>query len=381
MKVSIVIPALNEEGVVGRTVRSIPREELKKRGLDVEILVVDNASIDNTANEAAKAGARVVKEAKRGYGNAYLRGFREASGEIIVMGDADGTYPLEKTHEFIKPILDGKADFVIGSRLKGKIHPGAMPFMHQHIGNPLLTSTLRLLFQVNISDAHCGMRAFTRNALKKMDLKAPGMEFASEMVIEAGRKKLRIAEIPIEYRPRGGVKKLNTFRDGWRHLRFMMLYSPTVIFLIPGTLLFLLGALLIGLLIKGPYYFSNMGLDIHPMVLGNLLVILGVQIIILGIFTKVLSVLRGINPPGRFIGKLMRYNSLEYGLLIGAVLFLTGLIVDVKIILDWITAGFGALYELRNAIVASTLMFLGAQLMFSALFLSVLLLGRKTGQE
>ena len=223
MKVSFVIPALNEEGVVGKTIRRIPVKEIEEAGYTVEIIVVNNNSTDNTAQEASDAGATVVLEEKRGYGNAYLRGFKEATGDIIIMGDADGTYPLEQSMDFINYLVDDNCDFVIGSRFDGTIEDGAMPALHQYIGNPLLTKMLNILFHSDYSDTHCGMRAFTREALDKMDLKAPGMEFAIEMVIEASEKGLHIKEVPIRYKKRGGGEaKLSSFDDGWRHVKYML---------------------------------------------------------------------------------------------------------------------------------------------------------------
>lgn len=221
MLISVVIPALNEEGVVGRTVKSVPVDELEIRGYDVEVLVVDNASTDNTALEAAAAGARVVREEKRGYGNAYLRGFREARGDILVMGDADLTYPFEMIPDFIAEIEKGY-DFVIGDRMNGMMEDGAMPALHRYIGNPALSKMLNILFRNNVRDTHCGMRAFTREALERLNLQAPGMEFAIEMVIEASEKGLRISQIPIPYRQRGGEAKLHSFKDGWRHIEYML---------------------------------------------------------------------------------------------------------------------------------------------------------------
>lgn len=221
MLISVVIPALNEEGVVGRTIKSIPIDEFKKKGFQVEIIVVDNASEDNTAKEAAEAGAKVVKEEKRGYGNAYQRGFKEAKGDIIIMGDADLTYPFEIAPKFTKEILKGY-DFVIGDRLNGMIEDGAMPILHRYIGNPLLSKMLNILFKNNIRDTHCGMRAITKEALKKLDLKATGMEFAIEMIIEATEKNLKIKQIPIPYRRRRGEAKLHSFKDGWRHIKYML---------------------------------------------------------------------------------------------------------------------------------------------------------------
>ena len=223
MKVSFVIPALNEEGIVGKTIKSIPVDEIEEAGYDVEIIVVNNNSTDNTAQEAKDAGATVFLEKNRGYGNAYIRGFKEATGDIIIMGDADGTYPLEQSMDFINYIVDDGSDFVIGSRFKGTIEKGAMPALHQYIGNPLLTKMLNILFNSEYSDTHCGMRAFTKDALHKMNLTAPGMEFAVEMVIEAREKNLNIKEIPISYKKRGGGEaKLSSFTDGWRQVKYML---------------------------------------------------------------------------------------------------------------------------------------------------------------
>ncbi len=376
--VSVVIPALNEEGVVGKTVSAVPVEKLRALGLDVEVLVVDNASQDNTAEEAKRAGARVVREDRRGYGNAYLRGFSEASGDILIMLDADGTYPAEDIPKFIQPLLTGRADFVTGSRLKGSIEAGAMPWLHRHVGNPLLTGFLNILFRVGISDAHCGMRAFTKDALKKMNLRSSGMEFASEMVIEAARKKLRIIEVPIDYRVRGGGKpKLNSFQDGWRHLRFMLLYSPTKLFVVPGALLTILGLAIVFALTAGPLKFGSIFFYIHPMILGNLLVLAGLQTLLLGLFNSVYSVTKGLSEPDALTKAVMKYSSLERELLLGFALFLLGFLAAGKILYVWVKSGFGELSELKNAIVASTLMFVGIQFIFSAIFLSVLLLDRR----
>ena len=223
MKVSFVIPALNEEGIVGKTIKSIPVNEIKEAGYEVEIIVVNNNSTDNTEQEARDAGATVFLEMNRGYGNAYKRGFKEATGDIYVMGDADGTYPLEQSMNFINYIVEDGCDFVIGSRFDGTIEEGAMPALHQYIGNPMLTKMLNIFFHASYSDTHCGMRAFTKEAYEKMELTAPGMEYAIEMVIEASEKNLNIKEVPISYRKRGGGQaKLSSFDDGWRHIKYML---------------------------------------------------------------------------------------------------------------------------------------------------------------
>jgi len=370
MKISIVIPALNEEGIVGKTIKSIPLEKLTEMGFETEIVVVDNASTDNTAKEASEAGARVVYEENRGYGNAYLRGLNEASGDIIVMGDADGTYPLDKTYEFIQPILNEKADFVMGSRLKGEIQKGAMPAIHRYIGNPFLTWVLNTLFHTGISDAHCGMRAFTKEALNKMYLRSSGMEFASEMVIEASHKNLEIAEVPITYYPREGRSKLSSFSDGWRHIRFMMLYRPGPFLLIPGSIALILGITLTTLLI-----FQGQS-RMHSFILGSLLLIIGYQMLLTGLQFGAFGSVYGVSDSSGVIKKLMSYHSLGRELLMGLIILAVGVALGIKVLLSWSAGGFGELYQIQNAMMAMILSILGIQTIFSSMFLSLLLLNK-----
>lgn len=223
MIISVVIPALNEEGIVGKTVKNIPVYKLKELGFETEIIVVDNNSEDNTAHEALIAGAKVIHEANRGYGNAYKRGLKEAHGDIIVMGDADGSHPFEIICEFIDPIINDNFELVVGSRMNDMLEDGAMPKLHKYVGNPLLTFMLNLLFKTNFTDTHCGMRAIKRESLEKLDLNSSGMEFALEMLVDAAQKNLIIVEIPISMKKReAGETKLRSFRDGWRHLSFML---------------------------------------------------------------------------------------------------------------------------------------------------------------
>ncbi|MGA2677217.1 MAG: glycosyltransferase family 2 protein [Methanobacterium sp.] len=368
MKISIVIPALNEEGIVGKTVKSVPIKELEEKGFETEIVVVDNASTDKTAEEASEAGARVVRENKRGYGNAYLRGFKEAKGDIIVMGDADGTYPLNTTYEFIQPLIKGDADFVMGSRLKGNIQKGAMPALHRYIGNPFLTWMLNSLFSTGISDAHCGMRAIKKEALNKLHLRSGGMEFASEMVIEASRENLKIAEVPITYYPRGGESKLSSFADGWRHLRFMMLYRPTPFLLIPGLIVLILGVTLV----IGVYIFSQSRWN--TLILGSLLLIVGYQMLLAWIHFGAFGEFYGVTHRSDVIKKFMSYHSLGRELLLGLVLLIAGGIVGVNVLYTWSASGFGGLYQTGSAIMALVLCILGIQTIFSGIFLSLMLL-------
>jgi len=370
MMISVVIPALNEEGIVGKTVKSVPVDKLKENGLDVEIVVVNNASTDNTANEASEAGARVVYEEKRGYGNAYLKGFSESKGDIVVMGDADSTYPFETTYEFIQPLINGEADFVMGSRLKGEIQKGAMPALHRYIGNPFLTWILNVLFDMEISDAHCGMRAIKKDVLTKLNIHSGGMEFASEMVIEAGRKNLKITEIPIKYYPREGESKLSSFSDGWRHLRFMMLYRPTPFLLGPGFVVLIIGILLTIGATLGPQF------RIHSLILGSLMLIIGYQMLLAWLQFGAFGETYGITKTSPTIKKIMNYHSLRRELGIGLFLLLGGVAVGFKVLINWAEVGFGALYQIHLAMMALILAILGIQTIFSSMFLSLLLLNK-----
>src|SRR5690349_16753807 len=240
--VSVVIPALNEAESIEACVRR-SLETMAEHDIPGEVVVADNGSDDGTPELARDAGARVIHESRKGYGSAYLAGFAAARGKYIVMGDADETYDFREIARFVEPLEEG-ADFVMGSRLRGRIHRGAMPWLHRYVGNPVLTGVLNLFFRTGVSDAHCGMRAFRRDLLPVLDLRTTGMEFASEMVIRAAKAKLKIAEFPIEYHPRGGESKLSSFRDGWRHLRFLLVHSPTHLFMLPGAILGLLGVLI-----------------------------------------------------------------------------------------------------------------------------------------
>ena len=368
MKISIVIPALNEEGIVGKTVRSVPVDELNEKGLETEIVVVDNASTDNTAKEAEEAGARVVLGSKRGYGNAYLKGFQEAKGDIIVMGDADGTYPFPITYDFIQPILTGEADFVMGSRLKGDIKEGAMPALHRYVGNPFLTWVLNFLFKAGISDAHCGMRAIKKDTIKLLDLKSGGMEFASEMVIEAARKNVKIAEIPITYYPREGESKLSSFSDGWRHLRFMMLYRPTPFLLGPGIL-----ALAVGIFLTMTVAIEGQS-RLHTLILGSLLLIIGYQMMLAWIHFGAFGTVYGFSKSSGIVKKIMSYHSLGRELSIGLLLLLAGVAGGIYVLYSWTAVGFGPLFQIQYAMLALILSILGIQTIFSGMFLSLLLL-------
>ena len=240
-EISVVIPCLNEEEAVGKVVDS-SLEGIRRSGRPGEVIVVDNASTDRSAEVAAEHGATVVREERPGYGSAYLAGLAVAQGDFIVMGDADETYPMQDLAPFVERLAEGD-DLVMGSRFEGTIHGEAMPWLNRHVGNPILTGLLNVLFGVKISDAHCGMRAVRKDALPTLDLHSTGMEFASEMVFKAFRRKLRVSEIPIDYYPRVGESKLNRFGDAWRHVKFMLLYSPSWLYFVPGLTLLVLGIL------------------------------------------------------------------------------------------------------------------------------------------
>ena len=374
--VSVVMPSLNEEKTIGICIEKT-FAAFKSMGINGEVIVVDN-STDKTPEIARALGANVITSSRRGYGNAYLEGLAVAKGECVVIADADNTYDFSEMPRFLEPLLKGEAEFVIGTRLKGEIKKGAMPWLHRHVGNPLLTKVLRFLFKINISDAHCGMRAFTREAYKKMDLRTGGMEFASEMVIEAAKKKLKIKEVPITYYPRLSPSKLHSFSDGWRHLRFMMLYKPIPFLFFPGVEVFLLGLLLtLAILLRGNVETSHL----HSLIFGSILTIIGFQTLAAGIFMKAYAMVHGLCDREGFTKKLLEYHSLEKELVFGGGLLVAGVILGLKVLLTWINVGFGSLSEIGNAAIAMMLAALGIQVIFMAIFLSMLLLKEGDGDK
>ena len=373
-EVSVVIPSLNEEGTIGRCIEKV-KGVFNENHIDGEIIVADN-STDKTAEIAKSSGATVITPQKKGYGNAYHAGLSCAKGDFIVIADSDGTYNLSEISRFLEPLIKGDADFVIGNRLGGEILKGAMPWHHRYIGNPILTKILNRLFKIKISDAHCGMRAFTREAYEKMSLRTGGMEFASEMVVEAARKNLRIKEVPITYYPRISPSKLHSFSDGWRHLRFMMLYKPIPFLFVPGVLVFLLGLLLsLTILLRGEVETSHM----HSLIFGSILAIIGFQTIATGIYMKAYAAVHGLCEKEGFIKKLLNYHSLEKEIALGVALLLLGLVMGLKVVFTWISLGFGSLSEIESAVIAMVLAAIGIQTMFMAIFLSVLLLKEGEG--
>ncbi|MEM3126733.1 MAG: glycosyltransferase family 2 protein, partial [Candidatus Woesearchaeota archaeon] len=310
------------------------------------------------------------------YGNAYLRGFEESRGKYIVMGDSDNTYDFSEVTKFIEPLRNGY-DFVIGSRLKGNILPGAMPWLHRYIGNPVLSRILRFMFHTNISDSHCGMRAFTKEAYQKMRLQTTGMEFASEMVINAARTKLKIKEIPIIYYPREGESKLHSFRDGWRHLSFMLIQSPTHLFFLPGLILILLGLITAGIVASNILYPL---LGPITFILGTLLILLGYQLWLFGAIAKIYLTVNEFEPPKKFTKFLVDKISVERGILLGMIIFIIGFITNVKILIYWLNINMGALTfnEIYLALTASALIIIGIQTIFAAFIINLVKVKRRT---
>ncbi|HZV72973.1 MAG TPA: glycosyltransferase family 2 protein [Conexibacter sp.] len=369
--VSVVIPCLNEAENIEACVTSA-REVLDRNGIPGEVVVADNDSDDGSRELAEAAGARVVHEPRRGYGSAYLAGFGAARGEFIVMGDADLTYDFDEIPRFLAELQDG-ADMVIGDRMKN-IHPGAMPWLHRYIGNPLLSGFLNVLFRTGISDAHCGMRAVRADKLPQLDLRTTGMEFASEMVIRAAKEDLDIRQFPIEYHPRGGESKLSSFRDGWRHLRFLLVHSPNHLFILPGALMALLGVLISALVLAHVDVLGRQW-DNHALIAGSLLTVVGTQVVALGLCAHAYGTYF-MNERDPWFDRMRRRFRLEHGLLLGGGIALAGLAMVGGIIVEWIERGFGSLGEERLAIVALTLVIVGIQIFFSSFLLSILGLRR-----
>ena len=372
---SVVIPCLNEAETIARCV-SLARSALEDNGIPGEVIVVDNGSDDGSQDLATDAGARVINEPRRGYGSAYLAGFAGATGDYIVMADADLTYDFGDIPRFVEQ-LDAGAQLVIGDRMDN-IHPGAMPALHRYVGNPVLSGTLNLFFRTGVKDAHCGMRGFRRDVLPQLDLRTTGMEFASEMVIRASKEDLDIRQFPIEYHPRGGESKLSSFRDGWRHLRFLLIHSPTHLFVIPGAAMAVVGAL-IGLGVLSDVRVLGRSWDIHTMVAGALLMILGTQVMALGLCAHAYGTYFMGEKDRWFDAMRSRFN-LEHGLLLGGGFILAGVAAAVWIVGRWVDRGFGELSEQRLAVLAATLLIVGVQIFFSSFLLSILGLRRRPGR-
>ena len=372
IEVSVVIPCLNEAENIEECVRR-SQEAMDAAGIAGEVVVADNDSDDGSAELAAAAGARVVHESRRGYGSAYLAGFGAARGEYIVMLDADMTYPFDKIPNFVDELRDG-AQLVMGDRMDN-IQPGAMHWVNRYIGNPLLSGTLNLFFRTGIRDAHCGMRGFRRDILPTLDLRTTGMEFASEMVIRASKEKLDIREFPISYMPRGGTTKLSRWRDGWRHLRFLLVHSPTHLFIVPGAALLMLGLLITFIALAQIPIFGREW-SLHTIIGGELLCIVGTQIVALGLCAHAYGTYF-MNEKDPWFDRMRARFRLEHGLMVGGAILVAGLVAGAIIVGMWFDRGFGALSEERLAVTSAALVIIGLQVFFSSFLLSILGLRRR----
>jgi glycosyltransferase involved in cell wall biosynthesis len=365
-QLSVVMPTLNEEAGI-RTCIDWIKTAIEELQVPAEIIISDS-STDRTPAIARDMGAIVVKPDKRGYGYAYRYAFERARGSYIAMGDADTTYDFTQIPRLLRHLEATGADMVMGSRLNGEIKDGAMPTLHQYVGNPLLTRFLNTFYRAGVSDAHSGFRIFTREAYETMEFETTGMEFASEMIMDAGAKDLEIVEVPIVYHERKGEETLESFRDGWRHVRFMLVNAPGYLFSVPGLLLTLFGVAVMTIAHTG-VALGEITLGVNSMIAGSLAAIVGVQVGSLGVFATVAS-----NPIQRptdpVTSSITRYATLERGATVGLLVFTAGGVYATWLVINWILSGFGAVPFTTEAQVAFTAVVIGVQLVFSSFFLS-----------
>jgi len=372
--ISVVIPCLNEEGSIGGVVDAA-KAGIASAGEAGEVVVVDNGSTDRSAEIAREHGARVVAEEEKGYGSALRRGFAESRYDIMVMGDGDLTYDFTELQNLTGPIRSGDADFVIGNRMRN-IKPGAMPWLHRYVGNPLLSMMLRIMFHNHtVKDAHCGMRAISKDAYKRLRCVTTGMEFASEMVISAIRNNLRVEERDIIYHPRVGDSKLKSFKDGWRHMRFMMLHSPTTMLLIPGVVMWLVGFAVLLPLAFGAIKINARSIDIHTMIAGGFLNVIAVQLLAVGILAKAYAHLSGLRDDP-VVAWLYRHFTFEKAMLVVTPLVLVGLAITFKVVFEWVQSGFGSLDQARPLFLGLILTINGIQMGTAGYLLSIMALPR-----
>jgi len=379
-EVSIVMPCLNEAETIATCVAKA-RRFLEESGVAGEVIVADNGSTDGSRQLAEAAGARVVAVAERGYGSALQGGIAAARSRFVIMGDADDSYDFSNLMPFVEKLRDG-FDLVMGDRFAGGIQPGAMPPLHRFLGNPILSAIGRLFFRSPVRDFHCGLRAFRTEAYERMKLRTTGMEFASEMVVKATLLGMRVGEVPIVLHPDGRSRAphLRSWRDGWRHLRFLLLYSPRWLFLYPGPLLIVIGTAATIWLLPAQRPFGPVNLDVHTLLYAGLAILIGFQAVVFAIFTKVFAIKEGLLPEDRRFEHLLRNVTLEAGLVVGALLFLFGLGGSLYAVGMWERSGFGGLdprQTLRTIIPAGVCLTLGCEIILSSFFLSVLGLSRR----
>lgn len=366
--VSVILPTLNEEETIGICIQKIQKvfQEMKLNG---EIIVSDS-STDKTPDIAKSYSVEVIHPKLRGYGSAYIEAFKHARGKYVVIGDADNTYDFSEMPLLLNE-LDNGADLVIGSRFKGTITDGAMIPLHRYIGNPLLTWILNLVFGTTYSDTHSGFRAIRADSLKKLNLQSSGMEFASEMLVKASKANLKISEVPITYYPRIGPSKLTSFSDGWRHLRFILLLKPMPFLAVPG----ILGSIF-GITLMAAFYTSAEDPTgrTHSFILGTLLLTGGLQLFFSGIVIKVYSAVHGFEDKEGFVKTLLNYRNLEVFLAIGSVSIISGLFTGLLIFIEWVRSGFGQLSQIANAVLSLSLVIIGLEIIFMAVFISMMCL-------
>jgi glycosyltransferase involved in cell wall biosynthesis len=380
IELSVVMPCLNESATVGACVKKA-LGAMRQLGIRGEVIVADNGSTDGSQGIAAEHGARVVPIALRGYGSALHGGITAARGQFILMGDADESYDFTQLDRFVVKLRQGY-DLVMGNRFLGGILPGAMPPLHRYLGNPVLTGIGRLFFKSPVGDFHCGLRAFRKDAIEGLGLRTLGMEFATEMVVKATAFGLRVTEIPTTLAPdrRDHASHLRTWRDGWRHLRFLLLYSPRWLFLYPGIALFALGILLSAILLPGPRRVGNIVFDVHTLLFAAMTTLIGFQSVVFATFTKLFAISEGLLPEDPRLTRMSRYMTLEVGLIVGVLLILAGAGAWVLGLEYWRIRQFGPLdpeKTLRLVIPGVVCFTLGFQVVLSSFFLSVLGLSRR----
>ena len=380
LELSIVMPCLNEAETLASCIRRAQRF-LEDNAIRGEIVVADNASSDGSPEIARQLGVRVVSIDMKGYGNALLGGIEVARGKYVIMGDADASYDFTNLGPFLDKLRSG-SDLVLGNRFRGGIKPGAMPALHRYFGNPLLTALGRLFFRGGPGDFYCGLRGFNRQAILELDLRTTGMEFALEMVVKAALCKLRVTEVPTVLSPDGRSRPphLRSWRDGWRSLRFLLLYSPRWLFFYPGLVLMVCGALIGGRLVVGPQVIEGVSFDVHTLLYSAAAIMVGYQSIIFAFFTKLFAISEGLLPDDPRLTKMFKYVTLEAGLIAGVAMIAGGVVASVYAVSIWKARAFGSLdpfQTLRIVIPAATLIVMGSQTILSSFFLSVLGLRRR----
>ena len=379
LDVSVVIPCLNEANSLAFCIQKAIAA-FQKAGLRGEVIVADNGSTDGSIEIAKFNGASVLRVPERGYGAALKAGIVASRGQFVIMGDADDSYDFSEVPNFVAELRRGH-DLVMGNRFRGGIKPGAMPPLHQYFGNPGLSWLVNFLFGAGVGDSYCGLRGFSRALYDKLDLRSSGMEFALEFVIKATQIGARISEIPIVLWPdkRGRPPHLRSFRDGWRSLRFMLMYAPNWLYMLPGGVLMLFGLALASWLLPGPRHLTpRVTLDMHTMVFGVIFTLVGAQILSIGAFAKVFCYAERFDRGTVSLRRFLKRITLETGLVLGAFVFLVGFLGCAWITWKWVGSGFGPLYEVRHILFWSMWLFLGIQIIFSSFFLSMLGVSRET---